>query len=446
MKHLFSNKLSWLVLLLFSIASGCGRGCSCDSTIDSDSERRKVDGVKVKIEAEKVKTTTTYFTAVHNSNAPFGCGCVTSKSYSYSFVYNLSLPKRSTLYEACRIGIDENTDMDFALEWFVVKFSPDKKHFATGTGQYVYAVYHLLDEGVPFASPGSVFYLDTEEKTVFENINWKNFKSPDKIAEDLILDLSAYDSMSYEHQNLLAQALNELSIPSRFDIMLLTNWPQSDLSPKVLTEDRVRRICKKSDAWEKSAIEKIFNSINTEEYLSRNADLLLAINDDASLTKADKILFPHWLEQDGVTNYVDKRLNDKRNKVESKNITLIKQKANTIVTNIPTDFMYPELKPAFDMLIRLNDKSSFDAALKLMLSSQIHENLYSDISDILFDNYKAFSKEQQKFIVAELPKLFSVIPSVYRREYYQFLCKKATDEVLLKLKSTYASDLQNLEC
>lgn len=441
------QKLKILIIVLIAALSGCGRGCQCEKTIDSDSERRNIDGIRVKIQAEKVQTTTTRFKTVRNNDAPFGCNCISTKSYNYSFVYNVKLRGRSLLKEACFIPIEENVDMDFALEWFNMKFSDNKKHFAVGIGQNVYCIYHLLDEGVPFTSPEGDLKDGKNEENTFDYINWKKFDAPVKIAEKLILDMEYYSLLDNEQQHLIAQTLSEQEVPSRFDILLLNNWPYSDLSTNVLTERRVEKLVGKSEVWKQRALQKVFVSIDETAYLYANASMLLAIDDQNAYRKADAVLFAYWPEENAVSDYVNQRIEDKKKEVAPHVLQQLKDKANYIITHLPNDtHFYPELKPAFEMLLKLEDSSGFGKMLKQMFVLQIHENLYADISDIIIGHFVRFSKKQQQYIVEKLPTVFPVVSAIYRANYYKFLCNKASKQQLKILKDTYHTDLKNTNC
>jgi hypothetical protein len=450
-----------LVLLLFILAIGCNDGCNCTcggcttrKIIDDEHETRHIDGVKVRITANKVQST--------NRTLNWRGGPdLFNKSIWFSANYDLEIADRPELKEICEYYVDENQDLEKTLKEFSMKFSPDKNHFAVGRVGKVWDFYHFLETGSAF--PSWNFYFrktniryDTVSTLDFNKISWNLFPKPDQLFDTLLIQYGNQKPQYFvPDPNSFLSIMKDLKPGNSHELFLINNW-YCEMANLQFSEARVGEIVKVSPVWKSTAITKIFNEIEKNPTETRtyyhSLVLLMSINDEKSLHKADDLLFknPKYDNED-TREYFLKRFENKEVPLKSEIQKDLISKAKSAIEIYPKEFSEMNLSDAVDIVLSVKDDNTLIDLIKKINTRQNPDSIsvavyVSDLTSQTIDKYDSYSKTMQNLIVSEykiyLNNTDQEISQFDVQRIYDFLKDKISCVEATKIYKKFESKLQ----
>jgi len=432
-----------LLLIIFAIGcngesnSGCN-GCSCNCNgcttrkiIDSENETIRVDGTKIKLTANKVRSTNRKLNLRENSD-------LITKTTWFTANYNVELDNRPEIKEICEHQINEDQDLEKTISEFNIKFSSDKKHFTVGRIGVVWDFYHLLKIGNPFSS-GDYYFVKNKLQYAsvpflkFKEIKWNTFFDTDQLFDTLIIEIGNQNKKyNVNNEEDFLSILSELEPGNKHEMFLINNW-YNYMGSRHFTTERVQQIIKVSPEWKKTAITKIFVELNKKDNFqfqgyNNSLLLLLSINDQASLLKADDLLFKNpEFSDDDTHKYFIERYYNKKNPLKAEIRKYIITNAVTTVVKHPESNENFTIDESINIVLAEKDEKSlgiFVDKIKVHKTQDFTDAFFvSDMARQTIDKYDLYSKKIQQQIV----KNFTVYIKEVPKDISQFDVQKIYD-------------------
>jgi len=429
--------------------TGCS-GCTTSVVVDHEDKKMKVDGVKIKLRANKNKVT--------HRKLRLDQEIYVDKDSWYSVDYYLRIEKRDAIKNICEYDVPKNQNLTESIKKFTINFSPDKNHFAVGLDNKVFNFFHLLSEGVPFSS--GCYYLKDPNYTYllsanidFDNINWSRFPNPELLFDEIIIP-NEYAVWTYVHNrtNILS-FLDKMPPGNRHELVLIENW-YSELAYSHFNERKVMQIIGVSPLWKKTAEKSLIKcidekTVNIDSELKSTLDMVLWINDKATLNTIDSIVFDDYFAEGHVGGYFTERFSNSNKPIKEqiKKALLSKAKEICSKTNI-SSFDYSKkmsVSNAVEFLLISREHKTLEQFIENNVTlSEIEEN-FSEIPDATIDKYEKYPPSLQKLMVEKYTAIMkapeSDIFGMTISDIVDFLKNKITCDDLKEIVNLHQNDL-----